>query len=75
MAQFVEFETKIQRIIAELDKSHPLGWIVDIRGNVGGNMVGPMLHWSRFPAAEAKVTTSANSSTPMVDVSGYTVTA
>ncbi len=47
--QFVEFETKIQRIIAELDKSHPLGWIVDIRGNVGGNMwpmlagVGPLL--------------------------------
>ncbi len=40
--QFVEFETKIQRIIAELDKSHPLGWIVDIRGNVGGNM-WPML--------------------------------
>jgi carboxyl-terminal processing protease len=47
--QFVEFETKIQQIIAELDKSHPLGWIVDLRGNVGGNMwpmlagVGPLL--------------------------------
>ncbi len=47
--EFVEFETKIQRIIAELDKSHPLGWIVDLRGNVGGNMwpmlagVGPLL--------------------------------
>jgi carboxyl-terminal processing protease len=40
--QFVEFETKIQKIIADLDKSHPLGWIVDIRGNVGGN-VWPML--------------------------------
>jgi carboxyl-terminal processing protease len=47
--QFVEFETKIQQIIAELERSHPLGWIVDIRGNVGGNMwpmlagVGPLL--------------------------------
>ncbi len=47
--QFAEFETKLQRIIAELDKSHPLGWIVDLRGNVGGNMwpmlagVGPLV--------------------------------
>lgn len=47
--QFVKFETKIQQIIAELDMSHPLGWIVDIRGNAGGNMwpmlagVGPLL--------------------------------
>ncbi len=47
--EFVEFETKLQRIIAELDRSHPVGWIVDIRGNVGGNMwpmlagVGPLL--------------------------------
>jgi len=47
--QFVQFETKLQRIVADLDKSHPLGWIVDLRGNVGGNMwpmlagIGPVL--------------------------------
>lgn len=47
--QFVQFETKLQRTIADLDSSHPLGWIVDLRGNVGGNMwpmlagIGPVL--------------------------------
>jgi len=47
--QFVAFETKLQGIVANLDRSHPLGWIVDLRGNVGGNMwpmlagVGPLL--------------------------------
>ncbi len=47
--QFVAFETKLQQIIADLDRSHPLGWIVDLRGNVGGNMwpmlagIGPVL--------------------------------
>ena len=40
--QFVAFETNLQKILAELDKSHPAGWIVDLRGNVGGNM-WPML--------------------------------
>jgi carboxyl-terminal processing protease len=47
--EFVEFETKLQRVVAELDASHPYGWIVDLRGNVGGNMwpmlagIGPLL--------------------------------
>ena len=47
--EFVAFETKVQRILAELDQSHPGGWIVDLRGNVGGNMwpmlggIGPLL--------------------------------
>jgi carboxyl-terminal processing protease len=47
--QFVAYETKLQKIIANLDKSHPVGWVVDLRGNVGGNMwpmlagVGPVL--------------------------------
>lgn len=46
---FVAFETHLQRIVAELDASHPSGWIVDLRGNVGGNMwpmlagIGPVL--------------------------------
>jgi carboxyl-terminal processing protease len=40
--QFVVYETKLQRILGELDRSHPAGWIVDLRGNVGGN-VWPML--------------------------------
>jgi carboxyl-terminal processing protease len=46
---FVAFETNLQRIVAELDASHPSGWIVDLRGNVGGNMwpmlagIGPVL--------------------------------
>lgn len=47
--QFVAFETKLQNVIADLDRSHPEGWIVDLRGNVGGNMwpmlagIGPVL--------------------------------
>jgi len=47
--EFVEFETHLQKIVAELDASHPSGWIVDLRGNVGGNMwpmlagIGPLL--------------------------------
>ena len=48
-AQFVQFESKLQGIVAELDRSHPAGWLVDLRGNVGGNMwpmlagIGPLL--------------------------------
>jgi carboxyl-terminal processing protease len=47
--EFVAFETRVQKILAELDQSHPAGWIVDLRGNVGGNMwpmlggIGPLL--------------------------------
>ncbi|UWZ84049.1 S41 family peptidase [Occallatibacter riparius] len=47
--QFVAFESKLQKILAELDQSRPAGWIVDLRGNVGGNMwpmltgIGPLL--------------------------------
>jgi carboxyl-terminal processing protease len=47
--QFIAYETRLQRIVADLDRSHPAGWIVDLRGNVGGNMwpmlagIGPLL--------------------------------
>jgi carboxyl-terminal processing protease len=47
--EFIAFETKLQRIVADLDRSHPTGWVVDLRGNVGGNMwpmlagIGPLL--------------------------------
>jgi carboxyl-terminal processing protease len=47
--QFVAFETNLQKILTELDQSHPAGWIVDLRGNVGGNMwpmlggIGPLI--------------------------------
>jgi hypothetical protein len=47
--QFIAFATRLQRIVADLDRSHPDGWIVDLRGNVGGNMwpmlagIGPLL--------------------------------
>jgi hypothetical protein len=47
--QFIAFETALQHIVADLDRSHPAGWIVDLRGNVGGNMwpmlagIGPLL--------------------------------
>jgi hypothetical protein len=47
--QFVAFETRIQQLIASLDAARPEGWIVDLRGNVGGNMwpmiagMGPIL--------------------------------
>jgi hypothetical protein len=40
--QFVAYASQLQRIIAELHREHPTGWIVDLRGNVGGNM-WPML--------------------------------
>ena len=40
--QFVAFETRIQQLIASLDSARPHGWIVDLRGNVGGN-VWPMI--------------------------------
>ena len=48
-SDFVAFETNLQKTVAELDASHPSGWIVDLRGNVGGNMwpmlagIGPVL--------------------------------
>ncbi len=47
--QFIAYATKLQGIIADLDKAHPAGWVVDLRGNVGGNMwpmlagIGPVL--------------------------------
>jgi carboxyl-terminal processing protease len=47
--QFVRFETSLQHILADLDRAHPAGWVVDLRGNVGGNMwpmlagIGPLL--------------------------------
>jgi carboxyl-terminal processing protease len=43
------YSEKLQRIIAELDSERPAGWVVDLRGNVGGNMwpmlvgIGPLL--------------------------------
>jgi hypothetical protein len=43
------FATKIQQVIAELETNHPCGWIVDLRGNGGGNIwammagIGPLL--------------------------------
>lgn len=43
------YATNVQRVIAELAARHPCGWIVDLRGNGGGNIwamlagVGPIL--------------------------------
>lgn len=48
-ADGVRFETELQHLIAKLDRDHPQGWIVDLRGNEGGNMwpmlagLGPLL--------------------------------
>lgn len=48
-AEGTAFETGLQRTIAELDAQHPAGWIVDLRGNLGGNLwpmltgIGPLL--------------------------------
>jgi carboxyl-terminal processing protease len=48
-ADGVRFETTLQHLIAQLDTDHPRGWIVDLRGNEGGNMwpmlagLGPLL--------------------------------
>ena len=48
-ADGVRFETELQHLVATLDRDHPHGWIVDLRGNEGGNMwpmlagLGPLL--------------------------------
>lgn len=48
-ADGVRFETELQHLIGKLDRDHPHGWIVDLRGNDGGNMwpmlagLGPLL--------------------------------
>jgi hypothetical protein len=48
-SQSTEYATGLQRIIAELDQSHPSGWIIDLRGNAGESMwpmlagIGPVL--------------------------------
>lgn len=48
-ADGVRFETELQHLIGKLDRSHPQGWIIDLRGNDGGNMwpmlagLGPLL--------------------------------
>jgi carboxyl-terminal processing protease len=36
------FAAKLQSLLRELSSAHPSGWIVDLRGNAGGNM-WPML--------------------------------
>jgi carboxyl-terminal processing protease len=44
-----DFATSIQAVISELATHHPCGWIVDLRGNGGGNIwammagIGPVL--------------------------------
>jgi carboxyl-terminal processing protease len=44
-----EFATNIQALLRKLDAKKPVGWIVDLRGNGGGNMwpmlagIGPLL--------------------------------
>jgi hypothetical protein len=44
-----DYATKLQEVIAQLAASNPCGWIVDLRGNGGGNIwamlagVGPIL--------------------------------
>ena len=48
-ADGIRFETTLQHLTAQLDTDHPRGWIVDLRGNAGGNMwpmlagLGPLL--------------------------------
>ena len=45
----VAFADQIQGVIATADQNNPIGWVVDLRGNGGGNMwpmiagVGPLL--------------------------------
>jgi C-terminal processing protease CtpA/Prc len=44
-----QYGTDMQKHIAEIDRQSPCGWIVDLRGNTGGNMwpmligIGPIL--------------------------------
>jgi carboxyl-terminal processing protease len=42
LPDFQRFADSLHGIAAGLETSHPLGWIIDLRGNVGGNM-WPML--------------------------------
>jgi C-terminal processing protease CtpA/Prc len=51
-----DFATQLQAVIAELEQDRPCGWIIDLRGNGGGNMwpmvtgVGPILGEGVFGA-------------------------
>jgi carboxyl-terminal processing protease len=51
LSDFRNYATKLHTIAASLENSHPSGWIVDLRGNGGGNM-WPMLAGIGFVLGE-----------------------
>ena len=53
-ADFRDYASKLRTVAAGLEKAHPAGWIVDLRGNGGGNM-WPMLAGVGFLLGEGNV--------------------
>lgn len=53
-AEYQMYANSLHRIAADLEASHPLGWIVDLRGNTGGNMY-PMLAGIGFVLGEGRL--------------------
>ena len=51
---FQRFADSLHSIAAGLESSHPVGWIIDLRGNVGGNM-WPMLAGIGFVLGEGNL--------------------
>jgi len=69
----VQFETRLQQLIAALDQQHPRGWIIDLRGNGGGNIwpmlagLGPLLakaNWARSTTAVERTPTGSIETAP-----------
>jgi carboxyl-terminal processing protease len=67
--RFVAYETKLQGIVADLDRPHPIGWGSIYAANVGGNM-WPMLAGLGLCLAKAIawVSFSTRAGTPSGDI-------
>jgi len=54
LADFQAYADSLHRIASDLESSHPIGWIIDLRGNGGGNM-WPMLAGIGFVLGEGRL--------------------
>jgi hypothetical protein len=59
LADFRDYATKLHSVAADLEGVHPSGWIIDLRGNEGGNM-WPMLAGIGFVLGEGNVGSFVN---------------
>lgn len=54
LADFQAYADSLHRVASDLESSHPVGWIIDLRGNGGGNM-WPMLAGIGFVLGEGRL--------------------